>query len=480
MGGVIPIATALVTVPLYIKLIGPDRYGILATAWSFLGFFGLFDLGLGRATSYRIAALRDAAPQQRADAFRAAIMVNLLMGAIGAGALYAATRYYYVSLFSVSESLRPEIVAALPLLAMSVPVATLTGVLTGALQGRERFLQVNVVSVTSSVLFQILPLLVAWRLSVNLSLILIAALASRIIPMMGLGMYCYRVFLRGSAARFNLQETKGLLHYGGWVTVSSLIGPLVASADRFMIGALAGATAVAIYVTPVQFSKQVLVFPTALMNALFPRMASVSAEVRSRYVRDSVLGLAGMIGIPILFAIFLIGEALQVWISKDIAIPAAPVGRIVLIAVWGNCLALAPYTTLLGGGRPDLVAKILLIKSVPYFIAIYIGTKFLGIEGAALALVFRGVIDYLLLSWASDRQFFAPVTTTAYLLCLVAGAVAAGTYDIHDWQWWVCLLFIATGMSLLAVGTAPVALRHAISAGLSQAKITAKRYRYGQ
>src|SRR5215813_6772485 len=82
-GSIIPVVLSFVTVPIYLKLIGAERYGVLAIAWLLLGYFGLFDLGLGRATSYRIAALRDASSRDRAKTFWAAVAVNIAMGLVG-------------------------------------------------------------------------------------------------------------------------------------------------------------------------------------------------------------------------------------------------------------------------------------------------------------------------------------------------------------------------------------------------------------
>ena len=103
------------------------------------------------------------------------------MGLIGAGILWFAAIQFFSLVFKVEEGLRPEILAAVPLLAASVPVATLTGVLTGAVQGRERFLEVNVVSAISTSIFQLLPLAIAWQFGPDLSLLLAGALGARML-----------------------------------------------------------------------------------------------------------------------------------------------------------------------------------------------------------------------------------------------------------------------------------------------------------
>ena len=89
-GAAIPSLLALVTVPAYLTLIGPERYGVLAIAWLILGYFGVFDLGLGKATSQRIATLRDADAAARARAFSTALVANVMVGLIGAALLWPA------------------------------------------------------------------------------------------------------------------------------------------------------------------------------------------------------------------------------------------------------------------------------------------------------------------------------------------------------------------------------------------------------
>ena len=214
VGSVIPIVLSLVTVPLYLHLVGVERYGVLAIAWLLLGYFGLFDLGLGRATAFRIASLREASHQARADTYWAALVVNALMGAVGAAALWFVSVNFFAGVFKVDEGLRPEVLRAMPLLALSVPVATLNGVLTGAVQGRERFLEINVISTISTVLFQLVPLAIAWLLGPDLVPILIGALGARLFALVALAYRCHFELVRGQAVRVHRAEIVALLKYG--------------------------------------------------------------------------------------------------------------------------------------------------------------------------------------------------------------------------------------------------------------------------
>ena len=392
-GSLLPLALSLLTVPAYIALIGEARYGVLSVAFLLLGYFGLFDLGLGTATAQRIAAVGDASREDVAATFWTALLLNLGLGCLGGLLIWPVADYFFGHVFKADPALRAEMLSAVPWLALALPLATLSGVLTGALQGKSRFFELNLVSVATSVLTQLVPLAVAWKIGVGLGLLLPAVVASRLVAIAILYARCRVHVLAGTRARFSRRDARSLLHFGGWVTVTSLVGPLMVVLDRFVIGAMLGARAVAYYVVPFQLVEKSAVFPAALCSALFPRMSGRSAEESLPLARAALQALAALMTPLVVAGLFLIEPFLRWWLHPGFAASASTPARILLLGFWANAFARIPYVALQAAGKPSLVAKCHLAELLPYLAALYLGLATWGLPGAALAFSVRAVVD---------------------------------------------------------------------------------------
>ena len=179
IGSVLPLAVSIATVPAYLHLIGLERYGVLSVCWLLLGYFGLFDIGLGRAITQKIARtdIADVATANRL--FWTAIWMSLgLM--VAAGFLLVPAAYFALTMMKFeTAAVAAEVADTLGWLALSLPVAMLIGILNGALQGRERFAALNGVDVLSSSLSALVPLAIAWLVGPTLWMLVAGALAVR-------------------------------------------------------------------------------------------------------------------------------------------------------------------------------------------------------------------------------------------------------------------------------------------------------------
>jgi O-antigen/teichoic acid export membrane protein len=285
----IPMLVSLVTVPLYLQYISLARYGVMSIVWILLGYFGVFDLGLSRATTNQIAKMNDGPAEDREAVFWTGLWLNGLFGVAGGVVLYLAVSPLLAQIFKMPEVLRAEILAVLPWIAASVPIATMSGVVIGTLEGRDRFLAVNFLQVLGTILFQLVPLMAVLVWGPELSVIIPAAVFARMTSALSLGIAAMRVLPANRICLPRRNWAKKLVGYGAWVSVTSLVSPLLVTLDRMIIGGVLGVKAVAYYSVPFNLVQRALVLPTALGRALFPRFSNLSPddskEIATRAVR---------------------------------------------------------------------------------------------------------------------------------------------------------------------------------------------------
>ncbi|MFV0643349.1 MAG: flippase [Sphingomonadaceae bacterium] len=427
-GSIAPIALALATIPLYISQIGPERYGALAIVWLVLGYFGIFDMGLGRATARRIARLAASPARPRAtkgsDIFWTAMLANCALGLIGAAALYIGAGYYFVHHIELNDSMRQQLMASLPLLALAVPVATATGVCSGALQGREEFLAVNVTTTISSALFQILPLICACILGPDLGGLILAAVIARLIGLGLFFMHVWQKLLRGTVPHPDPAEARALFSFSGWVTVTAMLAPILVSTDRLMIGAMISAAAVTVYNVPFEIVQRASLLPRAIGTAIFPRLAASDETGSRELARRANLILLTVTTLPVIGMLFLIRPFLALWAGETLAGQAAPIAWALLAGYWYNGLAVVPYARLTAAGRPGLVTMTLALQ-IPFFIgAMYLAITHYGLVAAAWVFAARCLADLLIMNrLSSGRPGFPPLA--GFLAFVVTGLALA-------------------------------------------------------
>ncbi len=402
-GSVAPLVVSLVTVPIYLHLIGNVRYGVLALVWLFLGYFGLFDPGLGKAAAYHIAKLQKAPGKDREDVFWTALVINIGFGLAGGIIFYLIAKPLFVSTFKMPADLRAEVLACVPWLAASIPVSIVSGVLGGVLQARERFGMSNTLNVFNILLTQVAPLGVAYWHGPSLVWLIPAVLLARAAGSVPTFILIARTLPLGCGGGFNRSLVPALFSYGGWVTITNFIAPILNSADRFLIGAMISAEAVAFYTVPQNIVAKVQLIPGALSSSLFPRFSYKSAEENRILADEAVVTLAAIMTPVVIAGIMIVPTFMRLWIGAKFAQHAAPIGTIIFIGVWLNGLNYIPYGMLQATNRVGLNAKAHMIEVLPFLGILWLCTHFFGLTGAAWATVLRTALDGALLFYLAKQ-----------------------------------------------------------------------------
>ncbi len=397
-GSLAPMVVSVVTVPIFLRVIGDARYGVLALVWLFLGYFGLFDPGVARAAEFHIARLHGKElDKERESVFWTALLINLGFGLVGGLVAYLIARPVFLTAFKMPENMRLEVLSSLPWLAAAIPLSLITGMLGGALQARERFAQYNIISLVSSIIAQIVPLMVAYWHGPDLRWLIPAVMISRTIGAIPMCLLLIPALPLGVGGGFDRSKSKALFSYGGWITVTNVLNPILTTVDRMVIGSVLNAQSVAFYSVPFNLVSRASVVPGALTTSLFPKLSRGNREDSARLASDAVLGLAAVMTLMCVIGIAALPIFMQHWVGADFAKHSATVGVILLIGIWVNSLAFIPYSHLQAIERPDLVAKFHAIELIPFLGVLWVGLHTFGLVGAAWAWTLRVTVDAILL-----------------------------------------------------------------------------------
>jgi O-antigen/teichoic acid export membrane protein len=424
VGALLPLLLSLATVPAYLHVVGEARYGVLAVVWVVLGYFGVFDLGLTRATANQIARMRNEPPAARERVFWTALSLNATLGIIGGVIFFFVGRVLLENLLKVAPDLRSEAVAALPWLAFAVPLTTVTFVLVGTLEGREKFLMINSLGIAALAMFQLIPLAYAYWVSPSLTgIIMSATLALLVSTALSFIVTAVSLPVR-NRPRIDAERMGVLLRYGGWITVSGLVSPFLTVVDRVVVGSVLGAKAVTRYTVPFALVSRVKILSDSLARTIFPRLSMLDRNDAARVSRESLHALAAVMTVLTVVGAVTLDPFLRVWVGSDIASSSAPVGEILLLGFWLNSLAVVPFAFLQAQGRPDLPAKFHVLELAPYIGGLVLGLHVAGIQGAAWAWSGRAAADAVFLFWAARK--LSQGTAPADWRLLARGGMLAG------------------------------------------------------
>lgn len=406
VGSIAPLGVSLLTIPPYLRIIGDARYGILSIVWLFIGYFAVFDFGLSRSTAYHLACLVDHPDEERSRVFWTAMALNASFGAIGGLILYPIALVCFSHFFKMPADIRQEVLASLPWLILSVPLATIGGALNGTLDARKRFAFNNGINLVGTAIGQVVPLGTALVLGPSLTNVIPAAVIARTATMVPLFIGAIRFVPAGWPRRAEASVIRDLFKYGGWVSISNLISPLLATLDKILIGVILGAVDVTYYAIPDRLTRQGSILPGAIVRALFPAMAAATPEHAQEQAKAALDVLSAALTLMITAGVLVMPVFFWLWIGKSFAQIATPIGVLLALGIHVNGLAYVPSSLLQARGRVDLTAKFHLIEIVPHIICLYLGLRYFGLLGAAGAMLLVSILDAILLCGASRLRLW--------------------------------------------------------------------------
>jgi O-antigen/teichoic acid export membrane protein len=434
LGLALPLLVGFLTIPVVIRRLGTDRFGVLSLVWVVVGYFGFFDLGLGRATTKFVAeALGKAEYDKVPKYFWTTVFIQAGLGILGAVVLTLITPLLVYRVLNISPGLAREATFSFYVMAGSFPIVLVSGSFRGMLEASQRFDLVNYVKIPSSIVNYIAPL-AGLMLGFGLPGIMILLLVSRMASLVAWALIGLNVFpaLRQGLA-IHKETIKPMLSFGGWLTVSNLISPFLVYLERFFIGSILTMEALGYYSAPYEVVLRLGIIPQSLLMTLFPSFSALDGSknlekaklIFGRSVKYLLLSLGTGTVLLLCFARLF----LKLWLGDSFAQNSTLVFQILAVGFFVNSLANVPFSFLQGIGRADITAKFHGLEVVFYVPLAWGLIKIWGINGAAAAWAIRVTVDMLLLfgaAWKIGKMDMSNLAQNG----VVRGAVALSFYAI--------------------------------------------------
>ena len=401
LGGCWIVCLTLIVIPIQVRILGVEAFGILGLLTILQTVFALLDLGMN-ATLTQFAAT-DAAPGRPATRQLASAAVAVYLGpAVAAGlTLISLADWLSINWLQVSTYHAETIASAIKLIAIAVVLRCPGLIFSALIAGLNRLDVINALkSATQSIRLlggllilavwrELLPLL-CWEVAVAaIESITFFAACRRLLPgLMPLPHYRSGVM-------------HGKWHYALGMNAVSLIAVLLTQTDKFSISKMMPLEFLGYYQIAYGATAWISLVQGGFNSAVLPSLAADFAngrnvQLRARNAKITQLTVYA-VTLPTAAIVFFSTEILELWVGRNAAGAAAAVASLLsagflLNAAVSNCLTLA-----VASGNAAIPLRVNLIGLAIYLPALVILMKSGGITGAAIAWVILNTYYLLVL-----------------------------------------------------------------------------------
>lgn len=157
-GSALPLGVGLATMPILISKLGVERFGVLNLAWLLVGYFSLFDFGVGRALTRLVAEKLGSGLAEDILALAGTATELIRWLGLAAGVFFAGMAPWLVDWLSISSALREETMVGIWILSVALPFVLLSAGWRGILEAYGRFDLVNWVRIPLGIALFLAPL----------------------------------------------------------------------------------------------------------------------------------------------------------------------------------------------------------------------------------------------------------------------------------------------------------------------------------
>lgn len=431
-------ALGFAVVPIYLRMLGIEAYGLIGFFVTLQALFQLLDMGIAPTVNREVA--RHAGQGRIADAQPLVGTLAAVYWALAAviGTSVALAAPLIAGHWLRTRDLDPRTVQqAVMLLGVVIACRWPNGLYAGALVGAQRLRISSLIAAATATVGSVGAVLVLIHLSPTLQaffawqacVALVGTLAMRRAAWAALGGRTSR------RARFDFHVLASVWRFSAGMGAVGLLGLVFTQTDKLLLSRLLALPEYGHYMLAVTVTSGLYVVVTPLFNTVYPRLSALVAQ-------SDASGLAGAYreGTQVLTAIlfplaaflaFFSTDLMRVWTGNaGMAVATGPLIALLALGSALHGLMHMPHALQLAHGRvrlPLAVNGTLLVAFVPLVSSLAFA---LGATGGALAWLVLQVLYTVLNTWLTHHHFLHDLRTRWILAdvalpMLVSAAVCA-------------------------------------------------------
>lgn len=395
---------SLAFIPFYIRLMGPEAYGIVGVFLSLQMMLGVLDLGLSQALGREMARL--SADRRNADlmADTARTLEIVYWGiALGvAAAIALSSDFIAYRWLNPADLSRESVLEALLVVAVVIGLRWPVALYTGGLNGLQHQVTVNALLVVFVTLQGAGALAVLWFVEPTLRAFFVWQALIALLQVVALRIAMWRRLPAGHIGTFRAEVLKGIWRFAAGMSGISLLAMILTQLDKVLLSKLLPLSGFGYYTFAAAVAAVVYKLIGPVFTAYYPRLTELASrddqsDLTKTYHQGCQLMTVAILPITLTIAFFS-KEILELWTRDPELVSNSYL--LVSLLVTGNALnglMNLPYALQLAHGWTRLAFYTNVVAVIVLVPAIYFSTILWGAVGAASVWIVLNA-GYLLIS----------------------------------------------------------------------------------
>ena len=482
---------SLAFIPLYIKYLGIESYGLIGIFGVLQTWLSMFDMGMTPALNREMARFTGGKGSINTvrDLLRSIEIISLVVALVVGLCVWSASGWLANNWISAQKLPTSTVTQAFAIMGLVIALRFIEGVYRSAIVGLQFQVFFNFVSAILATLRGLGAVAILIWVSPTIQAFFIWQGLISILSLAILAIATYDALPRTTyMARFSISALKDIWLFAGGMFSITILGLLLTNTDKILLSKLLTLSEYGYYSLGQLLAATLYLLVGPLTMAWFPVLSKLHAsnnwgELITKYHQGAQL-VSVLVGSAAIIMIVFPRTILQLWTNDvDLVVSSAKILSLLAFGNLLNCLMWIPYQTQLAYGWTSLATRINIVAVAFIVPAIFWVTPLYGPEGAAwvwvglntgYVLVGMHYMHRKILISEKWSWYWGDILKPLAIAVLVALLLAWSMPEDLSYFWMLAWLILASTSTLLAAAVAANHVRHAL---LEQITIRFKRER---